>query len=73
MWGITIAVARRYGYLGPMRTMPRTETVRIYRQRYRIDPGFDGVAVRSVVIVEELFDTGVNMCPVSQRDGFSAH
>ncbi len=63
MWGITIAVARRYGYKGPMRSMPRTEAVRIYRQRYWIEPGFDAVATRSLAIAEELFDTGVNMGP----------
>lgn len=63
MWGVTVAVARRYGYAGPMRTMPRAEAVRIYRVRYWTEPGFAEVAALSLPIAEELFDTGVNMGP----------
>lgn len=61
IWGITVAVARRYGYRGAMRQMPRAEAVRIYRQRYWLEPGFGDVAAVSVPVAEELFDTGVNM------------
>ena len=63
MWGVTIAVARRYGYAGRMRDMPRSEAVRIYRARYWSEPGFDRIALLSVPIAEELFDTGINMAP----------
>jgi len=61
MWGITIGVARRNGYAGAMRAMPRAEAVRIYRAEYWERPGFVGVATLSVPLAEELFDTGINM------------
>lgn len=63
IWGITAATARRFGFNGPMRTMPRAEAVRIYRTRYWDGPGFAAVAALSVPVAEELFDTGVNMGP----------
>jgi len=63
MWGITEAVARRHGYTGPMRDLPRERAVAIYRQEYAIDPGFAAVAEISPAVGEELFDTGVNMGP----------
>lgn len=63
MWGITVATARRYGYRGPMRDMPRAEAVRIYDERYFTGPGFDQVARLSPEIAWELTDTGVNMGP----------
>lgn len=61
MWGITLAVARAFGYLGAMRDMPRETALEIYRQRYWVQPRFDQVAQISPVIAEELLDTGVNM------------
>ncbi|WP_332763896.1 glycoside hydrolase family 108 protein [Phenylobacterium sp.] len=61
MWGMTIAQARRYGYKGAMRDMPRKEAFRIYDERYLIEPGFHHVLILSKAITEELFDTGVNM------------
>jgi lysozyme family protein len=63
MWGITIGVARKAGYTGPMRDMPREMAVLIYRKRYVEGPGFADVAKRSEAIAEELVDTGVNMGP----------
>lgn len=59
--GITIAVARAFGYHGEMRDMPVSIARDIYRQRYWIQPGFDRVALHSEAIAEELLDTGVNM------------
>lgn len=61
MWGITVAVARAFGYQGPMVSMPRTVAVDIYRDRYWEQPGFDKVATLSTQVAEELLDTGVNM------------
>src|SRR3546814_17868905 len=66
MWGITERVARRHGYTGPMRALPRAKAVAIYRQEYAIDPGFAAVAEIDPVVGEELFDTGVNMGPAVQ-------
>jgi len=62
-WGITVAVARANGYTGPMRDMPRSVAVEIYKRRYWLVPGFDRVAQLSPAVAEELFDTGVNMGP----------
>lgn len=62
-WGITEAVARRNGYRGEMRNLPRETAVAIYRQEYAIKPGFAAVANISPAVAEELFDTGVNMGP----------
>ena len=62
-WGITEAVARKHGYKGDMRVLPRTTAVAIYRQEYAIKPGFAAVAEISPSVGEELFDTGVNMGP----------
>lgn len=61
MWGITKWVARKNGYLGPMRDMPRDEAVRIYRSEYLIKPGFDVVAEIYPRVGLECFDSGVNL------------
>ncbi len=63
MWGITEAVARRHGYKGAMRDLPRERAVAIYLQEYAINPGFAAIAAVSPRVGEELFDTGVNMGP----------
>lgn len=62
-WGITEAVARRNGYRGDMRTLPRETAVAIYRQVYAIAPGFAAVAEIYPALGEKLFDVGVNMGP----------
>jgi lysozyme family protein len=62
-WGITERVARKNGFKGDMRDLPRAEAVRIYRNEYFITPGFAEVAKISLAVAEELFDTGVNMGP----------
>ena len=62
-FGITEAVARAHGYDGAMRVLPRREAVAIYRRLYWLRPRFDQVAIRSVRLAAELFDTGVNMGP----------
>ena len=61
MWGITERIARKNGYKGDMRKLPRDTAVAIYRQEYAIRPGFAAVAEISPAVGEELFDTGVNM------------
>lgn len=61
MWGITVATARRSGYAGPMKLMPRETALGIYKKEYYTNPGFDRVATLSPRIAAELFDTGVNM------------
>lgn len=65
MWGITIATARRNGYTGPMRDLPRDRAASIYLHEYVIAPGFMRIAAISTAIAEELVDSGVN-CGVSR-------
>jgi len=61
MYGITEKVARLHGFDGPMRHMPRTLAVSIYKDQYWSVPNFDRVAMIDQAIAEELLDTGVNM------------
>ena len=60
MWGITVAVARAYGYVGAMAQMPRDAAKEIYFRQYFVEPNFFRVSEISAPIAEELFDTGVN-------------
>lgn len=60
-FGITEQVARAYGYKADMRNLPRELATDIYLQRYWIDPKFDQVANLSLLLAEELLDTGINM------------
>lgn len=59
--GITIAVARRYGYEGPMRDLPRELAYEIYVEMYWHSLRLDEIEPFSAAIAEELADTGVNM------------
>lgn len=63
IFGITEAVARKNGYIGDMRAMPRDFAREIYRRQYVAAPGFDRIAAQSPLIAGELVDTGVNMGP----------
>lgn len=60
-WGITEAVARRQGFVGDMRALPRSDAAAIYRRLYWHKPRFDAVSERAPVLAAELFDTGINM------------
>jgi lysozyme family protein len=60
-WGITEGVARRHGYAGSMRALPRSEAVAIYKRLYWLSPRFNAVAERAPALAAELFDTGINM------------
>lgn len=60
-WGITEATARRHGYRGDMKDLPREVALHIYAVEYWDGPNFDGVAKLSVPIAAELADTGINM------------
>src|SRR5256885_5947008 len=62
-FGIPQAVARAHGYAGPMRLLPRSEAVAIYKRLSWLRPRLDEVAKRSARLAAELFDTGVNMGP----------
>lgn len=60
-WGITEAVARKSGYAGDMRHLPRDFAVALYTHEYINKPGFARILSISTVIGEEMIDTGVNM------------
>lgn len=63
MWGITLATARRNGYTGPMRLMPKQVAVEIYKKEFWVKPDFDKIAALSKRVAMEVFDTGVNCGP----------
>lgn len=60
-WGITVAVARAFGYTGPMRDMTRQQAAEIYKARFWDSMRLDDVAAISPQIALELFDSGVNV------------
>lgn len=60
-WGITEAVARKRGYTGDMRLLPKDMARAIYWQDYVKGPGIDLLAMRSPRLAAEALDTGVNM------------
>lgn len=60
-WGITVAVARAYGYTGPMREMTREQAKKIYAQKYWHSQRLDQIASISFEVAAEIYDTGVNM------------
>lgn len=62
-FGITIAVARAWGYRGEMKDLPRQMAFDIYLSRYVQTPQYDKVIELSPKLGEELVDTGVNMGP----------
>lgn len=63
MYGITVAVARAFGYHGPMDGMPRSVAERVYSAKYWDVIRGDGLAELSTLVAEELADTSVNMGP----------
>lgn len=58
--GITVAVARAHGYMGPMRDLPMSLATLIARSEYWDKLHLDSVAQWSVRIAGELFDTNLN-------------
>ena len=60
-FGITVAVARQYGYSGSMRSMPRRLAFDIYSARYWDKVKADDLMALSPAVCEEVVDTGVNM------------
>lgn len=59
-FGVTIAVARAFGFTKPMRDMTRADAEAIYRSRFWDANRLDEVNAESPLIARELFDTGVN-------------
>lgn len=61
MWGVTVDVARSYGYTGPMRDMPRSVAFAVYADLYWHLLKLDDVAAIAPELAAELADTGANM------------
>jgi lysozyme family protein len=59
-WGITGAVARAYGYEGPMMLLPLATAADIYLERYWLLPHFDALDSFSDPLALKVFDIGVN-------------
>jgi len=59
-YGITIKVARAFGYMGPMKDLPRMTAKLIYMKEYWIKPKIAEVNKLSQPIAIELFDIAVN-------------
>ncbi len=60
-YGITEAVARAEGYIGPMSALPLSTVKAIYQRRYWNSLRLDAIAELSKPIALKLFDIGVNM------------
>jgi len=58
-FGVTIDVARAYGYLGDMHDLPRETAIEIYKEKYW--PGLDGI--KEQAIVTAVFTYRGNMGP----------
>lgn len=59
-FGITVAVARDFGYSGDMKEMERDVAEIIYQKKYWDVLRLDAIHDKSAAIAEELMDTGVN-------------
>lgn len=60
-YGITVSVAREFGYTGSMCDMPKRIAFDIYKKKYWDKVKADEIAELSSMIVEEVVDTGINM------------
>lgn len=62
-WGITIATARAYGYQGPMKDLPRSLAIEIYKKKYWDIISLDLIDPIAPSIAHKLFDIAVNISP----------
>lgn len=62
-FGITIAVARTFGYTGEMRDLPREIAFNIYAAKYWDSVKADNILLMSESITAEVVDTAVNTGP----------
>ena len=60
-YGITLKVARDYGYKGSMINLPKDTAFEIYEINYWDKLKLDDIAEMSEQVAEEVADTGVNM------------
>ncbi|MEZ9198580.1 glycoside hydrolase family 108 protein [Shewanella sp. 10N.286.54.B9] len=60
MYGVTVKVAREYGFKGAMCDLPYELAFNIYQDRYWAPLKLDEIQPLSEVLTEQLFDFGVN-------------
>lgn len=60
-YGITLRVAREYGYEGEMKDLTQEKANEIYTELYIKQPGFDRVLDLSPAVGHKLIDSGVNI------------
>lgn len=70
-YGITVAVARAFGYDGPMKTIPMSLVEKIYRESYWNTPYYKCDALASGVDLA-VFDFGINSGPARAVKGLKA-
>lgn len=58
--GITIGVARDYGYMGPMKELTQETAVNIYVTNYINKPGYGEIITLSPAVGQKVVDAGVN-------------
>lgn len=61
--GVTVAVARDNGYMGPMKDLSSDVATDIYYLQYIVKPGFLPMVELQPVVAEKLIDAGVNTGP----------
>ena len=61
--GVTVAVARGNGYMGPMKDLSADVAKDIYYLQYIVKPGFLPMVEVQPVVAEKLIDAGVNTGP----------
>ena len=59
--GITVAVAKKHGYVGKMSDLPKEMAQGIYFKDYVKAPNFEQLVYLSPAVAEEVIDTGVNV------------
>lgn len=60
-YGITVAVARKYGYTGAMAKMPLSMAKQIYKEKYWDALNLDTISRLAPAVALKLADIGVNM------------
>lgn len=62
-YGVTIGLARRYGYTGAMRDMPKAKALDILEQEFFVATRLNSVATVAPPVAIKLTDIAVNMGP----------
>jgi lysozyme family protein len=63
IWGVTEAIARAAGYVGPMGAMTKDQAIAIYRTVFWQQPHFDLISALIPTLAAYMLDIGVNLSP----------